>query len=95
MSGSSDPTQQHGSFQQATYSALKKDLDDTIKKIANYESRRNLPTDTLQRDERIQQYSREIIGTYNNFVVYLGIFYSTLALASQFKVNERVENFKV
>lgn len=94
MSGTSDPITHQSTFQQSTYDTLKKELEDTIKKIGNYE-KRELPKEKSQREERIGQYTKELTGTYNNWVVYIGLFYDTFALQSKFKINERVEIFKV
>lgn len=94
MSQNTQSTQQQNRFQDATYRALKKSLTDTIKKVGNYETRK-LPEDTTQREARIQQYTQELTGTYNNFVVYLGLFYDTFDLPSQFNVNESIEKHKV
>lgn len=94
MSQNTQSTQQQNRFQDATYRALKKSLTDTIKKVGNYETRK-LPGDTTQREARIQRYTQELTGTYNNFVAYLGLFYDTFDLPSQFNVNESIEKHKV
>lgn len=55
MSNTSSSEEPPAKFQQSTYNALKKELTDTIKKIANYETR-SLPQDPTIRNERVQQY---------------------------------------
>lgn len=93
MSGSPQPTPQQ--FQQSTYNAIKKELTDIIKKIANYESRRSLPEESNQKEDRINRYTKELTGTYNNFLAYIRLFYDTFELNSQFKINETIEVLKV
>lgn len=94
MSTKSSSAQQQATFQQNTYDQLKKELTDTIKKIENYKSRRKLPQDATERADRITQYTREVVGTYNCFVLYIKTFYDTFTLDSQFKTNEIVEHLK-
>lgn len=80
MSASSSSTQQQATFQQNTYNKLKKELTDTIKKINNYESRRKLPQEATERADRITTYTKEVIGAYNCFVLYVRTFYDTFTL---------------
>lgn len=94
-SSQSSPQQPSNVFQQSTYNAVKKLLTDTIKKIQNYETRRDLPQDPKQRDDRIHQYTRKITGTYNNFIAYINLFYHTFTLESQFNTNETVARLKL
>lgn len=81
-------------FQQKTYDKLKKELTGVISKIKNYETR-SLPQEPVEREKRIEQYKKEVIGTYNNFVRYSELFYGTFDLKSQLQVNEKVEILKV
>lgn len=94
MSTPTTAATKRSAFQQNIYNTLKKELTDTIKKIANYESRRQLPVDAYEREQRTQEYKRELIGTYNCFVLYISKFYETFDLTSQFKTNEIVEKLK-
>lgn len=94
MSEPLDSTAQQNKFQQSTYTALKKELEDTIKKIANYE-KRELPKDETQREERISKYAKELTGTYNNFISYTGLFHGAFDLQLQFNVNAKVEILKL
>lgn len=80
-------------FNQETYTNLKKIFTDVTKKIGNYKVR-ELPTDPIERKERIKRYCEELVIAYNNFVVYLKIFYNRFDLQSQFKANQLVIEFK-
>lgn len=71
-------------FQQKTYDELKKEVIDTAKKIKNYETR-PLPKEPVERASRIDQYKKELVGSYNNFVAYTALFYETFALIQNLK----------
>lgn len=99
MSGSSQPStttpRSPLEFEQTQYNAIKKILTDNIKKLANYESRRNLPRDPKEKEDRVSEYKTELVGNYNNYLAYVQLFYTTFDLTSQFKINETVEILKI
>lgn len=95
MSGTSQTGPTTAKFQQSTYNTLKKELTDALKKIGNYETSRDLPSEPATREERIRTYTREVTGYYNNFLSYINLFYNTFELQSKFRLNEEVEKLKL
>lgn len=81
-------------FHQKTYDGLKKNLLDVIKKIENYESRRELPTEPDRREERVNKYKRELIGSYNVFIKYCMTVNNSLDLDSQCRIAEFINKQK-
>lgn len=70
------------SFDQKIFDAFKKELTDVVKKIANYESRRQLPTEAEERQQRITQYRDEVVTAFNDLVSYADTFYTIFDLPS-------------
>lgn len=81
-------------FDQEKYDGLKKAYTDVAKKIQNYDTARELPTDVEKRAKRIKQYCEELVTTYNNFIVYAETFFDSFDLPSKFKINEVVAKYK-
>lgn len=80
-------------YNQTTYQNLKKELEDTIKKIINYETR-PLPNDPTQREERIGEYTRELVLSYNNWITYVRGYHDKLTLESKNNVNQKISDLK-
>lgn len=83
------------SFDQKTYNSIKKILTDVIKKIENYETRPLCPYNAAEREERVNRYKRELIGSYNVFVQYCEKLYDTFDEGSQLQINELITHLKV
>lgn len=57
------------------YKNLKETVENVVKKILNYETR-PLPDDEKIREERINEYKNELIGSYNDLVEYVDEVYA-------------------
>lgn len=80
---------------QNKYNELKKVLEDTIKKILNYETERKLPTEQQEREERINSYKFELVDAYNNLVTHVDTVFSLLNEDTKNRINERLRTFKL
>ena len=76
------------------YDDLKKTLQDTIKKILNYETSRSLPSDKKERESRINEYKIELVENYNKFVSHIASHIDTLKPEVKLAYTDAVKNIK-
>lgn len=74
---------------QAQYDSVKLQLENTIKKILNYENRR------LPDGEKIDEYKEEIVRNYNLYVGFLQVNFSKFSENNRPAVERSVNNFKL
>lgn len=61
-------------FNEENWDKLKSSFEAVANKINNYRTR-ELPSDPIEREQRINQYKTELITTYNEFIAYTGYFF--------------------
>lgn len=80
------------------YDNLKKKFGDVYKKILNYKPNnkdgRKLPSDPIQKAERVNVYKTELVTSYNAYVSFVDKGYTQLQSKSKLNVRERLQTFK-
>lgn len=79
---------------QNIYDELKKVLNDVIKKILNYESR-PLPSEPQEKEQRVNQYKKELVDAYNNLAAHVDSIFNLLEQNTKTKINDRLQRFRV
>lgn len=94
-------SQTNEQFNQATYDFLNNELEKSAKRILVYEitpttkTARYLPTDRVEREERIDGYKKSLISDYNNYVEYCSKTYSSITETSKANLTRKVAEYKL
>ena len=92
----SEQAEERDSFVQKKYDSLKKDFEDIVKTIQNYEpGKRSLPIEPEDKKNRIDGYKSNLIKSYNAFVAYVGYHYSVFDEDSKLKTKQKVRDYRL
>lgn len=81
-------------FDQTIYDERKDEFLKIAKKISNY-STRPLPTETEERNERVNVYVGELIVSYNSYITYVREHFTNFNEKSKQQTKEKVSEFKL